>query len=395
MRRTLLSIALALSPLAAHAAGFGPREYVRDAGAPITITDSFAGCGPQRAFRLRIENGTGNRPRVSAATVTVNGVEVVSEPAFSQQVATIERTLRLGKENALAVRLAGKPGGFLRLHITPIDPCLELTITSPLPGATVAAGPLLVRGIVRGADDVGVTVGGVPAAVEGGTFAALVEVDPQVSELLAVATTAEGTQQEARQTLVVDSSAPRPIYVRASPAGGAAPLRVRFKMVSLLPFVGVSLRLSGVDPPDFEGSSLDDREFWYITPGIHRALITTVDSMQMPHTAELVLHVMDPSAAEARLRARWSSMKNALRQGDIGRAAEAVATTMRDRYRELLGNLTVPLSQIDEVLTDVRLIEIDEFQADCEMIRVDNGITMSHFVRFIRDVDGVWRISFF
>jgi hypothetical protein len=61
----------------------------------------------------------------------------------------------------------------------------------------------------------------------------------------------------------------------------------------------------------------------------------------------------------------------------------------------LLGALTVPPSQIDQVLTDITLVDLDEDQATGEMLRVDDGVPISHFVLFVRDADGIWRIKFF
>ena len=70
---------------------------------------------------------------------------------------------------------------------------LGIQVTSPPAGATIQAGPLLVRGSVSaGGADVGVAVNGRPAAVYGSAFAALVSVDQSTTQLLAVATTVTG-----------------------------------------------------------------------------------------------------------------------------------------------------------------------------------------------------------
>ena len=65
-------------------------------------------------FLLRIENGSpallGAKP-VTAATVTLNGVEVAGPNDFNQKVTLIERSVTLtGGANTLAVRLAGATG---------------------------------------------------------------------------------------------------------------------------------------------------------------------------------------------------------------------------------------------------------------------------------------------
>jgi hypothetical protein len=119
------------------------------------------------------------------------------------------------------------------------------------------------------------------------------------------------------------------------------------------------------------------------------------DALGVTHTAIGLVQVFDRAGFDAQLQRRWAGMKDALRQGDVSRALDAVATPARDRYRSLLTALTLPLKDIDRVLTDIELVDMDEFQAEYEMVRLDNGIPISHFILFVRDDDGVWRLKFF
>ena len=105
--------------------------------------------------------------------------------------------------------------------------------------------------------------------------------------------------------------------------------------------------------------------------------------------------MFDEPALDTLFQAKWRGMKDALRRGDVPGALAYLATTSRDGYLPLLGALTVPLSQIDGVLTDISLVSADEDRAEYEMLRVDNGEIFSYFVLFVRDTDGVWRLKFF
>ena len=61
-----------------------------------------------------------------------------------------------------------------------------MTILEPARSATVTAGTVLVSGTVVGAEaDTGLTVNGLPGWVEGTTFTALAEIDPDTTAIVA------------------------------------------------------------------------------------------------------------------------------------------------------------------------------------------------------------------
>ena len=51
-------------------------------------------------------------------------------------------------------------------------------------------------------------------------------------------------------------------------------------------------------------------------------------------------------------------MKNALRLGDIQGALKYFAISRRSDYEKAFSNFTIPLAQIDQVLTDITFIEM-------------------------------------
>ncbi len=99
---------------------FGPRQYTRNTGKPVTETVTFT-CPPGytgSGFTLRLINGDlqGNN-RVSSAEININGVQVMGPSDFNQQVGIIERTVSLNTGNEVSVKLNSKPGSYIIIDI--------------------------------------------------------------------------------------------------------------------------------------------------------------------------------------------------------------------------------------------------------------------------------------
>ncbi len=398
-RWLLAAVALLIGPLWPSAAAAAPsiftKQYVRPAAFPVPLIESFPAChhGPGR---LRVEAGPVGTAPPTLAVVVMNerSSVVVGEPRPLPR--TLERPVTLKVSNTLLVWMVGPPGATLAVTVTPDAACLQVAVASPASGETVPAGTLTVRGTVQGPPDVGVTVNGLPAAVVAGAFAAAVTVDPEDTELVARATTASGDTAETRQPIVVVPAAVEPaVTLAAHPRGGAAPLTVRFTVASDEAIGGIALDLTGDGTVDFSGASLDGLAFQYDQPGLYEPTVTVTDASGVSHTARTLIQVWDRAVVEAAIQTRWQGLKDALRRGDVPAALGGIATKARDSYAQLLGALTVPPDEIDRVLTDVALVDLDEDQATCAMVRVDDGVPISHFVLYVRDEDGIWRIKFF
>jgi RHS repeat-associated protein len=115
---TSATISFSQSGMTGSATVFGPQMFVRSSGKPVTEQSAFSNPVGGSGFTLKVQNGDyeGNH-RVTSATITLNGSEVLVPSDFNQHVPAFERPVTLQQRNILTVQLQGKPGSFLVITI--------------------------------------------------------------------------------------------------------------------------------------------------------------------------------------------------------------------------------------------------------------------------------------
>src|SRR5439155_17461215 len=94
-------------------------------------TETFQHCGTAPC-QLVIVNGNANGSnRISSASISLNGVQVVGPSDFNQQVARIVKPVTLTDNNQLTISLASKPGSFLTISVECLAPDASLTPRAP------------------------------------------------------------------------------------------------------------------------------------------------------------------------------------------------------------------------------------------------------------------------
>jgi hypothetical protein len=382
---------LALVTVVDAAPAFGPKEYVVKPGLPLPAIERFPACQPGMGGQLRVENGPNGQTRVTLAVLVLNQRETVV--MLEGQPRVVERAVRLAASNTLLVWMIGPPGATLAVSVTSAGACLDVAITSPPPGASVPEGPLQVRGTVQGPPDLGVAVNGVPAAVSGEEFVAILAVTPGPTELTATVTAPDGSTAIASESITIVEAPETAVHLLSSPSGGLPPLTVGFSLSSLAGITSVKLDLEGDGSVEFEGPSLDGQEFTYGQPGVYAATVQATDIGGQMHSAMTVIEVYDGPALERRLQAVWGGFKDAVRLGDVTRAVSFLHSETRDAYADQLRLLRPQtLAGIDAYLTAIQLVEVGPKGAEYEMLRDRDGVTLSFAVWFRVDEDGIWRL---
>jgi len=144
-----------------------------------------------------------------------------------------------------------------------------------------------------------------------------------------------------------------------------------------------------------EGEHYPQRHHRFTSPGrytvtvhLHPTTGGRTTSLREP------VHVWAPDAFERELQARWSTLKDALRRRDLTAALECFTVSSRAQYEAAFRVLFIDrATNVDDVMTSIRLVRYGRAHAIYEMARKDDSRTMSFGVRFAIDADGVWRLE--
>ena len=274
-----------------------------------------------------------------------------------------------------------------------------IAIQSPVAGATVNDFSVLVTGLFDTslAPEVGITVNGYVALIDGDEFAAIVPIDAQTTTVTATLTNTAGTSL-ATDVVPITPQVPtgeQILFFRPSPAIALVSQEVGFTLTSLNEISQVELDGNGDGTIDFTGTTLSSVTVTFAEPGLYYPSVRVTEPGGTIRTATTMVQVLDGTQLDTLLQNKWSSMKNALRAGDINLALTHIVSRRRSTYQSMFNALTVPLANIDQVLTSITPVEQRGIEAEYEMTVVEGGSQYSYLVIFALDEDGVWRIKFF
>ncbi|MEW6684279.1 MAG: Ig-like domain-containing protein [Nitrospirota bacterium] len=322
-------------------------------------------------------------------------------PPFTFEVDTIQVP---AGSHALTARAVDGAGNAAEASISvEIQPQIQIAVTAPADGSTVLYSPILVQGTIvdnYGPGEIGITVNGYVAETQSGKFSVDgVALPAGANALTATATDGAGVTAAAvgNVTVVSDQSSP-PVTLTAEFPSNLAPVAVTFTADTAVPNPITLYRV------DFEGDGAVDSvsSTWnglthtYAAPGLYIPSLTVIDSSGQIYSAATVVNVLDGTAMNGLLQAKWQTMRQALAAGDVEHAVAFLVGPNQDRYRRQFLALTPYLSQIAADMGAISdLLALDPYHAEFALRRTEPQGEFSYGLIFSRDEQGIWRIQWF
>lgn len=379
---------------------FGPKTFQRQTGAPTHYVEQFKSCEANSTHRLVVRNGLPDKSRrLSSAVIRLNGAVVIGPSDLSQVVAKVERPVLLAGDNRLELELAGAPDGLVEVVVECVTNCFGVTIERPANGAFIQAASVLVTGTVQSSSaEVGVAGPHEPGVVDGPPYRfaiAAMPVAPGGNRLRVRATNACGLAAEASVTVQapdMEEEAEAAMLVLAAPPSGTPPLEVELTAVALVtPAAGYHWNVTGATEPDVTVR--------FEQPGLYFPTVSVTDADGVRHEATAVVQVFDPQRLGPKLLAKWSAMRAALQGGRIDAALEQFTHAARPRYRQIFEALGAKLPETAAAMQEPELMSIAGTTAKYRIQRtvtIDGQTrTLTFWIYFIQDGDGIWRIRQF
>lgn len=270
-----------------------------------------------------------------------------------------------------------------------------VTVTSPTAGMLVPSRTVAVTGTYTGPDHTGITVNGIVAYAQNGTFLAPdVGLDPQNPGIDVVATTLDGLTKTTSFSVQLPGAEP-PVALLADADAGPAPFRIAFsaRIDAGLAVKNVAIDYDGNGSTDYANADPDTiPPHDYATPGIYRAKVTITLNDNSVLMAERRVIVIDHAAWRDRLCRVYAHLRTQMAANQPDKALLAFAADVRPKYQSLFNAMGPQLPTAASHLGTLATGLIGPDQAYFTTLR-ETGTTVEGFpVMFAPDVDGVWRI---
>jgi len=290
------------------------------------------------------------------------------------------------------------PGGTATDSVTVTLISLSITITSPSDGETISRPDIMVQGTIPNIEgnEVGVTVNGIAAMVEGTQFVANhVPLDEGENTITATATDTEGNTAAASINVNALTTGD---YIRltADTESGISPLETTLRVEGSFSFTEEpTITYDGPGEVEFlENPNENEYTVRITTEGIYYFTVE-VEYQGETYTDTVAIVIMSEAELDALLKAKWEGMRQALAQNDINKAVKYFSESSKENYREMFTILSDNLTQIEQELSDIQFIGVTKNSVEYDIRITRDGDEYSFHLLFVRDEDGLWKIRSF
>jgi PKD repeat protein len=275
---------------------------------------------------------------------------------------------------------------------------LEITITSPSDGETINRAKIMVRGTVRSdTKDIGITVNGIVAEITGNNWIANnIPLAMGSNTITAVATDSFGNKVSKAIT-VNTNNITQFVEFSANITSGIPPLQVYF-LVSTSSFTPVLYQMDfqGDGIIDYSGATFLNVSYTYSSEGVFYPKITISDAQGNTYSDTIAITVLSKTEMDTLLKSKWDGMKGSLASDDTNGALNNFIQESRALYSDIFNALRTQLPQIVKEMEDIQLVYMKNGFAKYRMRKNESYggqiLTITYYVYFAIDTDGVWRI---
>lgn len=270
-----------------------------------------------------------------------------------------------------------------------------LEILYPPEGAWIDRPDVMVHGTFTSANAVGIAVNGKIATTWNGQFVVNhVPLDPGQNTLTVTATDANGHTQAVTRT-VTSHPSDHHITLAALIESGLAPLELTLHLSGTFNITDSTLTSTGTEPfelveiePYEYRVGLDGEGITYFTAEVEHEGVTYWDT--------IAVVLIDAAEVDARLLENWADLKRHFSEKNIAEAVTLFDESQKNLYEELFTVLLDRLPQIAAEMEQISMIDIMNNRAQYRIQRTEthnSGThTITHYIYFVMDEDGIWKI---
>ena len=267
---------------------------------------------------------------------------------------------------------------------------VQVAFITPAAGAALTGTSIQVSGTYQGPPNSGITVNGAVATLNANNnFYAIVPLIAGSNTITATITTPTGTTATQAETVTSDGVAPA-IKISVDNAEGIAPFTANFSISGSGNPSG-SLSVSGGTVT--ATSSGNTTSVTFPSPGTYTVTISATDSLGNAVTQSYIIVAQDVAQMDAKFKALWNGMNNALIAGDKATALSNLSAPAQAKYGPVFDALMPTYAQVIASWSSPIKSNITSEIGEYGVTSTENGVNQLFLIYFLKGADGVWRLD--